>query len=241
MNAMENKLVYDRRSDPRPLVSFLVPVFNERAVVKDSLSRLAAVPLQKEIIIVDDGSVDGTRTWLSENILEGAALVFHARNGGKGCALQTALSFAKGAYGAVHDADTEYDPAHYADMIRHARQNNLKAVFGSRFINPNPSIYKRFLWGNKALTAWINFLCASHYTDCYTGSKLMALSVWKEMGLVSWGFEIEAEICVKLARKRVPFCEWPITYAPRRVEEGKKISWKDAWRGFRAARKFTYS
>lgn len=69
----------------------------------------------------------------------------------------------------------------------------------------------------------------------------MAMSVWKEMNLVSNGFEIEAEICVKLARKRVPFSEWPITYAPRRVEEGKKISWQDAWRGFRAARKFTYT
>lgn len=238
---MENKLVYDRRSDPRPLVSFFVPVFNERAVVLKTVARLAAVPLQKEIIIIDDGSIDGTRKLLSDNPQDGVALVFHSRNSGKGQALRTALAYAQGAYGAVQDADTEYDPASYVDMLKHARQNNFKAVFGSRFLNPNPTIYKRFLWGNKVLTAWINFLCASRYTDSYTGAKLMAMSVWKEMNLVSRGFEIEAEICVKIARKRVPFSEWPIPYAPRRVEEGKKISWKDAWRGFRAARKFTYS
>lgn len=238
---MEIKLVYDKRSDPRPLISFFVPVFNERAHVRESLARLAAVPLQKEIIIIDDGSVDGSRKLLSENPLEGAVLVFHPQNSGKGRALQTALSYARGAYGAVQDADAEYDPAQYVDMFKYARQNNVKAVFGSRFLTPNPTLYKRFLWGNKVLTAWINFLCASHFTDCYTGSKLMALSVWKELDLVSRGFEIEAEICVKVARRRVTFAEHPIAYAPRRVEDGKKISWKDAWRGFRTARKFTYS
>ncbi len=234
-------VVYDRRTEARPLVSFLVPVYNERASIWKCLERLSAVPLAKEIIIVDDGSTDRTRDFLKGNPMDGAVLLFHAKNQGKGGAVRTALTKANGAYSAVQDADLEYDPVEYVDLLKHARQNNIKVVFGSRFLKPNPRLYWRFLWGNKALTAWINFLCASSYTDCYTGYKLMSTATWRELGLVSPGFEVEAEICVKVAHRRHSFAELPISYAPRRVEEGKKISWKDALQGIRAARFFSYA
>ncbi|MBL0059477.1 MAG: glycosyltransferase family 2 protein [Elusimicrobia bacterium] len=234
-------VVYDRRTEAKPMVSFLVPVFNERAFIRKCLDRLAAVPLSKEIVIVDDGSTDRTRDFLAGNPVDGAVLLFHAKNQGKGGALRTALTKANGAYSAVQDADLEYDPGEYVDLLKYARQNNIKVVFGSRFLKSNPHPYRRFLWGNKALTAWINFLCASSYTDCYTGYKLMPTAVWRELGLVSRGFEVEAEICVKVAHRRHSFAELPISYAPRRVEEGKKISWKDAVRGLRAARFFAYA
>lgn len=231
-------VVYDRRTETKPLLSFLVPVYNERRFVQATLAKLSAVPLTKEIIIVDDGSTDGTRGALTENPINGAVLLLHAKNQGKGGALRTALIKATGAYAAVQDADLEYDPNDYVDLLKYARQNNFKVAFGSRFLKPNPRIYWRFLLGNKLLTTWINLLCASHYTDAYTGCKLMTTNAWRELGLVSTGFEIEAEIAVKVARKGYSFTEFPITYKPRKVEEGKKIGWKDALRGIKAARRF---
>lgn len=231
-------VAYDRRTETKPLLSFLVPVFNERRFIQATLAKLSTVPLTKEIIIVDDGSTDGTRGALTENPVNGAVLLLHTKNQGKGGALRTALTKATGAYAAVQDADLEYDPNDYVELLKYARQNNFKVAFGSRFLKPNPRIYWRFLLGNKVLTTWINLLCASHYTDAYTGCKLMATNVWRELGLVSTGFEIEAEIAVKVARKGYPFTEFPITYKPRKVDEGKKIGWRDALKGFKAARRF---
>lgn len=232
------RVVYDRRTEKTPLLSFLVPVFNERPFVQATLKKILAVPLAKEVIIVDDGSTDGTQGALADHPLDGVVVLVHAKNRGKGGALRTALTKATGAYAAVQDADLEYDPNDYVDLLKYARQNNFKAAFGSRFLKPNPRIYRRFLLGNKVLTAWINLLCASHYTDAYTGCKLMATNVWRELGLVSTGFEIEAEIAVKVAQKGYPFTEFPITYKPRKVEEGKKIGWRDALEGFKTARRF---
>ena len=234
-------VIYDRRSEKKPLISFLVPVYNERRSVRAVLEKISGVPLAKEIIVVDDGSTDGTRDFLAGNPADGAVLLFHSKNQGKGRALRTALTKAAGAYAAVQDADLEYDPTHYVELLKYARQNNLKAVFGSRFLKPNPRLYWRFLLGNKLLTAWINILCASKYTDCYTGCKLMTATVWRELDLVSNGFEIEAEIAVKVARRGYPFTEYPIPYAPRKIEEGKKISWKDAFQGIKAARRFAFA
>lgn len=231
-------VAYDRRTEPKPLISFLVPVYNERPYVHATLRKLSTVPLSKEIIIVDDGSTDGTRGSLAETPMDEAILLLHRKNQGKGRALSTALTKAKGAYAAVQDADLEYDPNDYVDLLKYARQNNFKVAFGSRFLKPNPRIYWRFLLGNKVLTSWINLLCAAHYTDAYTGCKLMATGVWRELDLKSSGFEIEAEIAVKVAQKGYPFTEFPITYKPRKVEEGKKISWKDAVKGLKAARRF---
>ncbi|MBL8024079.1 MAG: glycosyltransferase family 2 protein [Elusimicrobia bacterium] len=236
----EPLVIYDRRTEPRPLLSFFVPVLNERPFIGEVLEKLSRVPLSKEIIVVDDGSTDGTRKLLRETPQDGVALLFHTQNKGKGQAIQTALEKAKGAYAAIHDADLEYDPNDYVTLLKQARQNNLKVVFGSRFLQPTPRIYRRFLWGNKVLTAWINFLCSSTYTDAYTGAKLMSTSTWKALHLVSSGFEIEAEIAAKVARGGYPFSEWPISYAPRRIEEGKKITWKDFFRGALAARRFAY-
>ncbi|MBK8574170.1 MAG: glycosyltransferase family 2 protein [Elusimicrobia bacterium] len=231
-------VAYDRRTETKPLISFLVPVFNERPLIKAALDKLAAVPLAKEIIVVDDGSTDGTRGALTENPRNGTVLLLHNKNQGKGGALRTALTKAMGSYAAVQDADLEYDPNDYVELLKFARQNNAKVVFGSRFLKPNPRIYWRFLLGNKLLTTWINLLCASSYTDCYTGAKLMSTAVWRGLGLISNGFEIEAEIAVKIARGGYSFTEYPITYKPRKVAEGKKISWNDAVQGFKAAHRF---
>lgn len=238
--ASNHTVEYDLRTETKPLVSFLVPIYNERPLIRTALEEIAAVPLPKEIILIDDGSNDGTPRFLKENPVKGAILLLHKKNEGKGGALRTGLTKALGAYSAVMDADLEYDPNDYVELLKFARRNNVKVAFGSRFLKPNPRLYWRFLWGNKLLTAWINLLCGSNYTDSYTGCKIMSTTVWRGLSLVSSGFEIEAEIAVKVARRGDPFTEYPITYRPRRIEDGKKIRWKDAVRGIKAAYRFTH-
>jgi glycosyltransferase involved in cell wall biosynthesis len=229
------KLVYDRRGPLTPNVSFLVPIYNERRTVDALLDRLAQVGVSQEIILVDDGSTDGTRNLLSGKERDGVALFFHPENRGKGGAIQTALAQARGRYAAIQDADLEYDPVQYRELLAVARRDNMPAVIGSRFLRDNPTAYRRFLWGNKLLTFWINLLCGSRFTDTYTCYKLIQTDVFRSLNLTSRGFEMEAEICAKIARRHIHFTECPISYAPRRVEEGKKIRWKDAVKGLWAA------
>ncbi len=220
--------VSDTRQAPSPLVSFLVPVFNERKMILETLQRLSALPFDKEILVVDDGSTDGTRDILSSHKGADVRIVFHERNAGKGAAIKTALAGARGQYAAIQDADGEYDPAEYPALLDILRREGLSAVYGSRFLAPNPTLYRRYLAGNKAMTAWLNLLCGSRYTDTYTCYKLIDRRLFQALEIRSTGFEMEAEISVKLALREVPLREHPIHYRPRSLEEGKKIGWRDA-------------
>jgi dolichol-phosphate mannosyltransferase len=235
---MTSRLVYDQRPASPPEVSFLVPVYNERAFVSATLDRLADVPFSHETIVVDDGSNDGTRDILQGKPRPGVALFFHEMNQGKGGAIQTALAQARGRFTAIQDADLEYDPFDYVGLLTMAKDRNLEAVFGSRFLRDNPTAYQRYLMGNKVMTSWINFLCGSRFTDCYTCYKLLTTDAFRGLNIESSGFEMEAEVSVKVALRGLRYAEAPIRYQPRRLEEGKKIGWRDAWKGMVRARRW---
>lgn len=230
-------VVFDLRTGPSPLISFVVPAYNERKTISSVVDVLARFSKPHEIIVVDDGSTDGTRDVLRGLTQSGVTVVFHDKNMGKGSAVQTGAAHARGRFVAIQDADLEYDPMEYSELLQLAVDDKLQVVFGSRFLRKNPAIYWRYWVGNKVMTFWINRLTGAGLTDSYTCFKLIARDLFLSLNLVSRGFEIEAELCVKLAQKG-PIREVPIHYKPRRLEEGKKIRGRDALKGAITAFRF---
>lgn len=228
---MNAAILSDGRIGGIPTISFIVPVYNEKKTILSVLDVLSRFPTAHEIIVVDDGSCDGTREILSSTARPNLLILFHEKNAGKGTAVRTGVEYARGRYVAIQDADLEYDPMEYVELLRLATAENKSAVFGSRFLRKNPAIYWRYLMGNKLMTFWINLLTGAGLTDSYTCFKLLTRDLFASLGLTSNGFEMEAEICVKVARRGVPIHEIPIHYKPRLIEEGKKIKAKDALQG----------
>jgi len=211
-------------------LTILVPVYNEERTLVSIMNALAEKCPDAQIVYVDDGSKDRSKTIL-HSYARPQDLVLSKENGGKGSAIRMGLEQAKGAYTVIQDADLEYDPAQILLLLQEAKQHTGSAVFGSRFLQSNPNIYKRFLLGNKVLTLWLNILYGSRLTDSYTCYKLLPTPLFQSLKLISRGFELEAEICAKCLRKGIAIREIPISYKPRTIAEGKKINWKDAYRG----------
>jgi len=213
-----------------PSLSILVPAYNEARTLRSVMQTLNAACPDAQIIYINDGSKDG-----SERILEKHArpqdTVINKSNGGKGSAIRSGLIHAKGEYAVIQDADLEYDPIEIHLLLQKAAENPGAAVFGSRFLKPNPKIYRRFLLGNKAMTLILNVLFGSRLTDSYTCYKLLPTKAFQSLDLKSNGFELEAEICCKTLKKGIRILEIPITYHPRTIEQGKKIRFGDAVKG----------
>ncbi|MBI4055066.1 MAG: glycosyltransferase family 2 protein [Elusimicrobia bacterium] len=219
-----------------PEISLLVPIFNERRSLPRILPKLCALEIQKEIILVDDGSTDGSRQWLEEflrqNSHPGLKLLKHPKNRGKGAALQTAAGTLRGRFCVIQDADLEYDPRYLPELLGPLKRREAEAVYGSRILSPDSKIFSPlYLKGNQLLTGLINCLCGSSLTDAYTGYKAFTRQTLLELDLQSRGFEVEAEISVKLALRGKRIVEIPIAFQARSRQEGKKICWTDAVRG----------
>jgi len=217
-------------------LSVIIPAYNEINSLPVVLPAVAALPFEKEIIVVDDGSSDGTREWLDGQLekktYECLKVIKHDVNRGKGAALITGFMEAQGRYVAVQDADMEYDPAQLEELMNPLEENQADAVFGSRMLAEKVDAYSSlYLRGNKFMTAWINFLFGSRYTDTYTCYKIFRTSDVRRMDLRSSGFEIEAEMSCKASFMGLKVMELPIIYKPRSREEGKKINYKDAIKG----------
>jgi glycosyltransferase involved in cell wall biosynthesis len=212
-------------------LSVIMPVFNEESTIEKIVQRVKKVNIDKQIIIVDDGSTDRTREilkkWKDENI----RVIYHRRNQGKGSAIRTAIPYIEGKVTVIQDGDLEYDPEDYHTLIRPILDGKAKIVYGSRFLKFNKPIYLRFLLGNIFLTWLINILYHSKITDSYTCYKTFASDVLRNLTLRAKRFEFEAEVTVKLLKKGYNLQEVPISYSPRTLREGKKISWKDALLG----------
>lgn len=209
-------------------LSVIMPVYNERDTVLRVLDRVLTVPIRKEIIIVDNCSTDGTREILSSIHPGDASLaikvIFHPMNLGRGTSVRTGLTHCTGDYTITQGADLEYSPEEWHLLVDKALTEGLDAVFGSRTLGGKAVyVYLQNYLGVLFLNTLINLLYGSRYTDSATESKMIRTSVFKELGLQCSGFDLDFEVCTKLALGGYTFGEVPITYHPRSVAEGKKL------------------
>jgi glycosyltransferase involved in cell wall biosynthesis len=209
-------------------LSIIIPVFNEHKTVEKVIEKVLSLPLEKEVIIVDDGSTDGTKEILEKLKNDKLKIIFHKKNLGKGSAIRSALAEVSGEIVCIQDADLEYNIAEIARLVEGFQDKDVGAVYGSRFLQQNPVIYKKYYLGNKVITFLINLFYKGKLTDSYTCYKLVRSEIIKNLNLESERFEIEAEISIKLLKNKIKILELPISYNPRKIEEGKKINFKDA-------------
>lgn len=211
-------------------VSVIVPTYNEEKTLSKILDKVLKQKNVNEIIVVDDGSKD--RSWDILKSIQNPKIIAikHQKNLGKGAAIRTGIEKAKFDYILIQDADLEYDPVNYRSIFNKASKKVV--VFGSRLKTKNKFAYIRTYLGNIFITTVCNILFNTNLTDSYTCYKLIPTKIAKSLNLNSNGFEIEAEITGKLAKRKIPIIEVPITYKPRNYKQGKKIKAKDAIQGF---------
>lgn len=211
-------------------VSVIVPVYNEVAHVDELLQAIHASPVKKEIIIVDDGSTDGTRQKLQAMPPAGnsnVTVVFHEKNCGKGAAIRTALQYARGEYILIQDSDLEYDPQDYPALLRPLVQRQANVVYGVRPDRPERGL--RFFLGAKLLTHLTNLLYGAGIHDEATCYKVFRRSLLAQIDLQCQRFEFCPEVTAKLCRRGEKIAEVPIAYTPRSAGEGKKIRHADGY------------
>jgi len=213
-------------------LSVVMPAYNERKTIREIVQRVLAVPIEKEIVIVDDGSTDGTRDILRElDGKDGVRVVFQPHNQGKGAAVSTGFRHATGDVVIVQDADLEYDPMEYMKLLAPIEQGHADVVYGSRFLGGGARrvLYFWHTVGNRFLTLASNMFTNLNLTDMETCYKMFRREVVASMTIESQRFGIEPEITAKVARRGYRIYEVPISYYGRTYEEGKKIGWKDAF------------
>ncbi len=225
-------------------LSVVIPCYNEERWIRELVRRVRAVPIPKEITIVDDCSKDGTRAILRELEGDDLRVVYQEKNQGKGAALRTGFAHATGDVVLVQDADLEYDPAEYPRLIQPIIENRADVVYGSRFIGESHRVL--YFWhsiANKMLTTLSNMFTNLNLTDMETCYKVFRREVLQDIKLKSNRFGFEPEITAKIARKRNPswrIYEIPISYSGRTYEEGKKIGLKDAFNALYCILRFRY-
>ncbi len=218
---------------PSPLLSVVMPSFNEESTITEIVKRVLESPWTGELVIVDDGSTDGTRALLSEMNDDRLVVIHQPENRGKGAALRTGFETASLAYVIVQDADLEYNPEEYGNLLEPVLKGDADVVYGSRFLTDKPHRVL-FYWhsvGNRFLTLLSNMMTNLNLTDMETCYKLFRAEVLDSIELTEDRFGIEPEITAKIAAGGWRVWEVGISYAGRTFEEGKKIGWRD---GFRA-------
>src|SRR5581483_252936 len=227
-------------------LTILMPVYNERTVVERCISQVLSAPvpenMERELVIVDDCSTDGT--WeILERLAAGCAairLYRHEKNSGKGAAVRTAIGYASGDFALIQDADLEYDPFEYPRLLRPLLDGHADAVFGSRYLAGEQTRVLPFWHSmiNKGLTLVSNMFCNLNLTDMETCYKVFRTDLLKSIPVRSNRFGFEPEIVMKCAKRKLRIYEVPISYHGRTYEEGKKVGWKDGFKALAVVCKF---
>jgi dolichol-phosphate hexosyltransferase len=214
---------------PRSM-TVVMPVYNEKATLRHALERLLAVtmPLETEILVVDDGSTDGCLDTITDLVEKGdVRLVRQTPNQGKGAALRRGIQEAEGDLLTVLDADLEYDPGDFPALLQPILEEGARVVYGKRSYGGHAAYSFWYVIGNKALAFWASFLFDAWLSDIETCLKVAPTALWRTVSLTSSGFGIEAEVTGKFLRGGERIFEVPISYRARGREEGKKIQWTD--------------
>jgi len=209
-------------------LSVVIPVYNEIRTIKEILNQVQSVPQDKEIIVVDDRSTDGTREWLTQISNNNITVLFHPVNTGKGAALRTGFEHVTGDIVVIQDGDLEYDPSEYGRLIEPILDGRADVVYGCRFTGGPQRVL--FFWhyvGNKFLTLLSNMLTNLNLSDMETCYKAFRAHLLEKITIKSNRFGFEPEITAKFARLKCRIYEVPISYSGRNYEEGKKITWRD--------------
>lgn len=214
-------------------LSVIIPAYNEKDYILKIIEKVSNVPIEKEIIVVDDMSSDGTREILKEFKKEGVKIIFHNKNIGKAGAIRSGAEFVSGDIVIIQDSDMEYDPDDYPALIKPIKEGKCAAVYGNRFSKEN--LKKMTLlqfFGNMFMTVSTSMIIGQRINDMETCYKTVRADYFKRINIVSKGFGIDPEITIKLVRMGVKIKEVPIKYYPRDYSQGKKIKLKDAVRTF---------
>jgi dolichol-phosphate hexosyltransferase len=210
-------------------LSILMPVYNEVERLGRALKESLAVdyPCEVELVVVNDGSTDGTAAILAEQTDRRLCVITHPRNRGKGAAIKTAVAAATGDHIIILDADLEYDPNDIPRVLRPVLDGKAEVVYGNRTFGGHAAYSFWYVMGNKGVTLFANILFNSYIGDLETCFKLMPVELFRSLGVRSRGFGMEAEVTGKLLRRRIRPYEIPISYTARTREQGKKITWRD--------------
>src|SRR5580692_6410938 len=225
------------------LLSVIVPVFNERTTVAEVIRRIRAVelPVDVEVVVVDDGSSDGTDKVLAALGDSTVRIISHPVNRGKGAAIRTGLEAVRGDLVLVQDADLEYDPADWSKLLEPILRGKARVVYGSRFTGERKNMMPLHWIGNRFLSLITNVLYSSTLSDMETCYKLFDARVLEGLTVVSNRFDFEPEITAKVLRRGFRIYEVPISYAGREFDEGKKITWRDGISAIKALVRFRFS
>lgn len=223
------------------LISVIIPVYNEKATIREVVRRVQAQPYDKELIIVDDASTDGTRDLLRESQWDDNVHIFyHAQNMGKGAGIRTGAQHANGDIIIIQDADLEYNPSDFAIVLRPILDGVADVVYGSRFLGIHRAFMFHHYVGNKLLTLITNVLYNNMLTDMETGYKAFRAPILTNITIRSNRFDFEPEITAKVLKRGYKIYEVPIYYAGRDYAEGKKTTWRDGFSAMWALLRFRF-
>jgi len=224
-------------------LSVIMPVYNERENLPIIVERVRQVPIDKELIIVDDGSTDGSREWLEQNVTgENEHVILHSKNLGKGSAIRTAIPTVTGDVVVIQDGDLEYDPADWVNMIQPILEGSAQVVYGSRTLGKNKEKSSwMFFLGGVVVSVVTSVLYGALITDAATCYKMVRADLLKSIPLTCTSFEFCHELTAKLRRRKIRIVEIPIKYYPRKVSEGKKVRLKDFFLALKMLIKYRFA